>query len=240
MRSDKLLWLLLIVLFGAVVTLAINHESGEVAGLDLSQFASLVSLLSIAVFIGAMAWPRLRGRLGESLMAAAFWVVLAALLAVVYTYRDPLRAVGERVVGQLVPGYVIQRADGPRITAQVTRGQGGEFAVNATINGAGVPMLVDTGASTVVLTSAAARAAGLNVDALTYDVTVETANGRARAASVLLDTIIVGGIVERRVPALVSAPGALRMSLLGMSFLARLDAFAFKGDQLVLTGPPAP
>ncbi|MBB6309132.1 TIGR02281 family clan AA aspartic protease [Xanthobacter tagetidis] len=240
MRGDRLLWLLLLGLFGGVVVLAVHHEQGSVAGLDLDQFGSLVAKLSIAIFIGAFAWSMFRGRVAESLIAAAFWVVLAAVLAVAYTYRDPLQAVAQRVIGQLVPGYVVPRLEGARVTVEVTRGAAGDFAVRASVNGAGVPMLVDTGATSVVLTHAAAQAAGLPVEFLTYDVAVETANGRTKAAAVNIDNIIVGGIVERQVPALVSPPGVLRTSLLGMTFLSRLDGFEFRGDRLTMRGPKAP
>ena len=100
MRGDRLLWLLLLGLFGGVVVLAVHHEQGSVAGLDLDQFGSLVAKLSIAIFVGAFAWALFRGRVAESLIAAAFWVVLAAVLAIAYTYRDPLQAVAQRVIGQ--------------------------------------------------------------------------------------------------------------------------------------------
>ena len=69
-----------------------------------------------------------------------------------------------------------------------------------------------------------------------YDVPVDTAGGRTKAAGVVLDNIIIGGIVERHVPALVSPPGMLRTSLLGMSFLSRLQAFEFRGDRLLMRG----
>jgi len=239
-RSDSLLWVLLLGLLAGVLVLVANHEQGEVGGLPLDAIGDLVVKGSVLIFIGAGAWAMLRGRIGEALLAAAFWVVLGALLAVVYTYRDPLLQVAHRVTGQLVPGYAVNRAAGSSVTVEIARSSNGEFSVRAAINGASVPMLVDTGASSVVLTQEAAKAAGLPLEFLTYDVPVETANGRTRAASVLIDNIIVGGIVERRVPALVSPPGALRNSLLGMSFLSRLEAFEFRGDQLVLRGAPAP
>jgi aspartyl protease family protein len=86
----------------------------------------------------------------------------------------------------------------------------------------------------VVLTQEAAKAAGLPLDFLTYSVSVETANGRARAAPVTLDRIAVGGIVERNIPALIAQPGQLRTSLLGMSFLNRLASSEVRGDRLVL------
>ena len=95
-------------------------------------------------------------------------------------------------------------------------------------------MVLDTGASAVVLTQEAAKAAGLPLEVLNYTVTVDTANGRTRAAPVTLDRIAIGGIIERAVPALIAQPGQLRTSLLGMSFLNRLESWEVRGDKLLL------
>ncbi len=100
-------------------------------------------------------------------------------------------------------------------------------------------MVLDTGASAVVLTYEAAKAAGLPLDFIRYNVNIDTANGRAQAASVTLDRITVGGIVERAVPALIAQPGQLKVSLLGMSFLNRLDGWEVRGGNLVLRARPA-
>jgi len=81
-------------------------------------------------------------------------------------------------------------------------------------------------------------AAQINGEVLTYTINVETANGRARAAPVTLDRLAIGGIVERSVPALVAQPGQLHTSLLGMSFLSRLESLEVHGDQLLLRGYP--
>jgi aspartyl protease family protein len=51
---------------------------------------------------------------------------------------------------------------------------------------------------------------------------------------VVVDRLAVGGILERRVPALVSAPGELRTSLLGMTFLNRLRSFEIAGGRLIM------
>ncbi|MGE4372768.1 MAG: TIGR02281 family clan AA aspartic protease [Xanthobacter sp.] len=238
--GDRLLLVLLLGLLVGLVLLVTHHKEGEIAGLGLDQFGQMVVLLSIAIFIGAGIWGGWHSRMMKSLKAALFWCLIAALLAVVYTYRDQMRAVGERVMGELVPGYVVSSGTGPLEMVEITRSSGGGFSVHATINGASLTMLVDTGASSVVLTQDDAREAGLPLEFLTYDIPVDTANGRVRAAAVVLDNIIVGGIVERQVPALVSPPGALRSSLLGMSFLRRLDGFEFRGDRLILRGIAAP
>ena len=121
---------------------------------------------------------------------------------------------------------------------EIVRGRGGDFQVAAQVNGTRVAMALDTGASTVVLTQDAAKAAGLPLELLSYDVQIDTANGRTRAASVTLDRITVGEIVERKVPALVAQPGLLRVSLLGMTFLNRLESWEVRGDKLVMRGKP--
>jgi aspartyl protease family protein len=99
-------------------------------------------------------------------------------------------------------------------------------------------MVLDTGASTVVLTQEAAKAAGLPLEVLVYDVSVDTANGHARAAAVTLDRVAVGNVMERAVPALVAQPGQLRTSLLGLSFLNRLESWEVRGDKVVMRGYP--
>jgi aspartyl protease family protein len=99
-------------------------------------------------------------------------------------------------------------------------------------------MVLDTGASSVVLTRDDAKAAGLPLEVLKYTVNIDTANGRAHAAPVTLDRIAIGGLVERSVEALVAQPGQLKMSLLGMSFLNRLQSWQVSGDRLVLQGYP--
>ena len=102
-----------------------------------------------------------------------------------YTYRFELREVADRVIAELMPGHVA----GHGRSVQVVRGNAGDFAVAAHINGAKIPMVLDTGASSVVLTQEAAKAAGLPIEVLNYSVNVDTANGRTRAAAVTLDRL---------------------------------------------------
>ena len=138
-----------------------------------------------------------------------------------------------RVLAELIPGRAATRGR----TVEIARGSGGSFSVAAQVNGARVPMVLDTGASAVVLTQDAAKAAGLPLEVLNYSVTVDTANGRARAAPVTLDRLSIGDITERSVPALV-AQGGLRTSLLGMTFLNRLESWEVRGDKLMMRGYP--
>jgi aspartyl protease family protein len=175
-----------------------------------------------------------RERFSQAITAALLWVVVGLVLVVAYSYRFELHEVADRVLVVLVPGHVVSHGR----SVEIGRGNGGDFAVNAQINGARIAMVLDTGASSVVLTRDDAKAAGLPLEVLKYTVNIDTANGRARAAPVTLDRIAIGGLVERSVEALVAQPGQLKMSLLGMSFLNRLQSWQVSGDRLVLQGYP--
>jgi aspartyl protease family protein len=231
MRS-RLLWLLLLFLGIAMLALVVRHDQGTIAGFETGDFASLVYKIALLVFIGGAVFALFRERIADAFRAAMFWVVVGLILALGYTYRFDLRDVGDRMLAEFIPGRAATRNG----AVEISRGRGGEFQIATQVNGASVPMVLDTGASAVVLTQEAAKAAGLPLALLSYDVNVETANGRARAASVTLDRVTVGSIVERSVPALIAQPGQLRTSLLGMSFLTRLERWEVRGERLVLRG----
>ena len=75
----------------------------------------------------------------------------------------------------------------PAPAVQIQRGQGGEFALRAKINGVAAPMVIDTGATSVVLTWETAKAIGLPLEMLEYDVDLETAGGHTKAARLTLE-----------------------------------------------------
>jgi aspartyl protease family protein len=124
----------------------------------------------------------------------------------------------------------------PVYAEQIPRGSNGGFAVQARINGTAATMVVDTGATSVVLTYETAKAVGLPLELLEYNVDVQTASGQTKAARLWLDRMTIGKLVERTVPALVVPRGQLKTNLFGMSFLDRLDSFEVRADYLMLRG----
>jgi len=232
MRS-RMLWVLLMIIGIGLLALVLRHDQGTIASLETGDFGSLVYKVALLVFIGSALLALFRERIAQAFQAAMFWIVIGLLLVVGYTYRYDLRDIGDRVLSELMPGRAATRSGG---AVEISRGARGDFLVLAEINGARIATVYDTGASAVVLTQEAAKAAGLPLAMLSYDVNVETANGRARAASVTLDRVTVGSIVERSVPALIAQPGQLKTSLLGMSFLTRLERWEVRGERLVLRG----
>jgi aspartyl protease family protein len=229
-----LLWILLLALMLSLIVLVSRDPQSALGKLSQQDFASLIVKIGGLVLVGGAVLAIFRDRFSHALESALIWVVIALLLVLGYTYRFDLRDISDRVLAELIPGRSVTRAR----TVELVRGNAGDFQIATEINGKRVPMVLDTGASTVVLTNDAAKAAGLPLEMIKYTVNVDTANGRTRAAAVTLDRIAIGGIVERSVPALVAQPGALRSNLLGMSFLNRLQSWEVTGDRLVLRGYP--
>ena len=228
------LWTLLVALVLALLVAASHDRESVLGRLSNEDFASLIVKIGALVLIGGAVLAVFRDRFSHALESALIWVVIALLLVLGYTYRFDLRDISDRVLAELIPGRTFGRAR----TVELVRGNGGDFQISTEVNGKHVAMVLDTGASTVVLTNDAARAAGLPIEMIKYTVNVDTANGRARAAAVTLDRIAIGCIVERSVPALVAQPGQLKSNLLGMSFLNRLQSWEVRGDRLVMRGYP--
>jgi aspartyl protease family protein len=230
----RLLLILLIILTVALLVLVLRQNEAalaELAHLDVSEHGVKIIAFILA---GMIALALFRRRFSDVLESALVWIVVVLLLVLGYTYRFELRDVSEQVLAEFIPGRAISKGR----TVEIARGGGGSFSLAMQVNGARVPMVLDTGASSVVLTQEAAKAAGLPLEVLNYSVNVETANGRARAAPVTLDRVSIGGITERAVPALIAQPGQLRTSLLGMSFLNRLESWEVRGERLLMRGYP--
>jgi aspartyl protease family protein len=109
----------------------------------------------------------------------------------------------------------------------------GHVIIEAVVNGAPVRFLVDTGASFVTLTPADARAAGLSPRQLAFNQRASTANGEVRIATVTLRELRLGQLTVSEVPAAVIEN--LKISLLGMSFLSRLQSYEMRDGKLTIT-----
>ena len=112
-------------------------------------------------------------------------------------------------------------------------GPNGHVLLEADVDGAIVHFVVDTGATLVSLNRRDAEAAGILTAGLSYSMVMNTANGRARAAPVRLRSIRLGQLTLDDVQAVVMPN--LGTSLLGMSFLSRLDRWEMRGGALTIS-----
>jgi len=110
----------------------------------------------------------------------------------------------------------------------------GQFSFTATVNGASVRFLVDTGATFVTLTREDARAVGINSEVLVFNRRAITANGEVRIAPVVLREIRIEQLAVDNVVAAVQEQN-LKQSVLGMSFLRRLKSFEMREGALTIS-----
>lgn len=235
MNRPGLLWIILGLITVTVLLLMVNNDAGTLFGLANESFARLV-YLSVIVLVFSVSILSGRTYWRDAARNALLWVMIVLSLVTAYVYRYDLQDFGARLSGGLLPGSPVSttNAEGRAVITLVRSGDG-HFHARAAVEGARVDLLVDTGASVVVLSDADARRAGIDTNVLGYGTPVTTANGTARAARITLDRITIGAIDRFGLEAMVARPGALQTSLLGMNFLSTLTAFEIRGDRLILT-----
>lgn len=232
--SRRLIWLLVLGVGLSLTVLIATTDQDPIAKLLRHDLGGIALKIALAVCVAGLFFAVFREKLSQALEATMFWAVVGVLLVVGYSYRFELREAADRVIAELMPGHVAQHGR----DVEVVRSRGGDFSIGAHVNGVKIPMVLDTGATSVVLTQEAARAAGLPIEVLNYSVNIDTANGRTRAAAVTLDRVAVGSLIERSVPALVVQHGQLKNNLLGMSFLNRLESWEVRGGRLKMRAYP--
>lgn len=230
MRQNNWTWAALFLLGLAALVLFLMNRFPDALESEDKQMRLVYSLL-LLTFVGGSLILGWRERAGVALKQALAWVAIGLVLVIGYSYRDVFSDMGMRVQSELVPSSPVEREPG---TAFLSRGMGGHFHADALVNGTHIRFLVDTGASDVALTQTDARRLGIDPAALNYTISYQTANGIVRGARVMLDEVKVGAISLRNVQASVTEGDGLGVSLLGMSFLGRLNAVEVRGERLVL------
>ena len=230
-----MLMIVLAILGAGLALLIFNNDAGQTFGFANDDFAHLVQLSAIAILLSAGVLAGRRGKASEVLRNIVIWLVVALVLVAGYVYRDDFRSIGARVTAGLIPGspMVMTTSEGGSEVV-LYRARNGHFQAQVSVDGKTIPMLVNTGASSIVLSWRDAQAIGLDPSKLDFTTPVMTANGRAMAAPVRLDNVGIGPIARQNLRALVAEQGRLEQSLLGMSFLSTLGSLQMQTDQLRL------
>lgn len=229
-------WLFLGMGLAALIAAWTHVDPTGLTGLDAEQLAAATVVLAI-IAMALTALSVYRHALGRAMRDVAVWLFLLLGVAAGYSFRHDLTAFAYRFAGELAPpgqGVTLDNGEAGEKAVRIRRRADGHFVARAEVNGSRLTMLVDTGATTVVLKPADAQLAGIDVKSLSFSVPVQTANGTTYAAPVRLRGIAIGAIAISNVEALVAKPGTLKESLLGISFLRRLRSYEFSGDFLTL------
>jgi aspartyl protease family protein len=176
---------------------------------------------------------------------AAGWLVVCASSAVSIVYYAEIKSLARVMLGLPEPAITqaqtyapepreARRVAGSGRVVELRAGSHGHYFARPEVNGRPIDAMVDSGASLVVLTFDDARQAGVYIRDRDFTQYVNTANGVARVAPVTLERVSLGSISVRDVAAVVTEPGKLNQSLLGMSFLNRLQRVDMRSGVLVL------
>lgn len=220
---------------GGVASRTLPLDSEMLWGLEFQELLVLVAAVAVILMVLPGVMGSYNGRARRAVRDVLGWAMIATVGAGAYNYRDELGQLAFRITGEQVPLPSLEIVDpkgGKLRSVRIVRRRDGHFVARVAVNGASVPMLVDTGASTVVLRQSDARKLGIDTTRLRFSVPVQTANGLAYTAPVRLAVVNIGNITLVSVEALVAQPGVLKESLLGMSFLSRLRSYEFSGQYL--------
>ena len=184
--------------------------------------ARLIFLSLLVLALGGFLIVEFRRDGGAALRAVAAWgLIFVAVIAAAGLWEDIRRDVLPR-----------QSVVSPT-RIEVPVGPDGHFHLMAELNGVPVRFVVDTGASSIALRQRDAERVGIDLDRLVFAGRARTANGLVPTATVRLDSVAIGDIVDENVPAIVIR-GEVDRSLLGMDYLSRFARVGFESGTLVL------
>ncbi len=189
--------------------------------MDGETMARVGYLALILVALGGWVMVEFRQRMGQALrMALAWGLIFVGMMAGYGLWSDIRR--------DIMPVQEVAQ-DG---SVEVPRAEDGHYYLTVTINGAGVPFMVDTGASGMVLAGKDAETLGIDPATLSFLGEASTANGVVRTARVTLPLVELGPFRNEGFQAFVTE-GALDQSLLGMDYLGQFR-MEFDGGKLIL------
>ena len=190
------------------------------------QLGSLYLLMAVMLVLGSL--MSRREPLARTLTLALTWLAMFGAGFVVFTFRDDLGVVAQRLKSEATGAPVVAGQE-----LRIPMAIDGHFWVVASVNGTPVKFLVDSGATMTTIGRLTAADAGVAVSADRSQL-VRTGNGVVKVASGRAATLTVGSIARGDV-GLHIADGD-ELNVLGMNYLSSLDRWGVEGRWLVLKG----
>ena len=130
---------------------------------------------------------------------------------------------GEEITARLDGRVSARKRTATVKEVQVWRDTTGMYTTVGSIDGLPVSFLIDTGATQVAMNASQARRLGIDYHVTGNPAEVTTASGVERAWMVTLDSVKVGDLEVRNVSAVVLEGKQPKVTLLGMSYLGRME-----------------
>jgi aspartyl protease family protein len=188
------------------------------------MMGSLYLLLAMFLVVGGLISRREPA--AKLLKMALAWVLIFGAGFVVFSFRDDLGYVGQRLRAEATGAPIADQQE-----VRIPMAIDGHFWVDGLVNGRPVRFLVDSGASVTTIGRPTAKLAGLNVSEA-RDQEVQTGNGVIHVAAARADDVSVAGISRRNMRVHVADTDDL--NVLGMNWLSTLRAWSVEGRWLVM------
>ncbi len=218
---------LLILFAGGVL---ISKSMGWEGGWSDTRGANAMWLAVIAAMMSAGIVTASRQRALTTVFSLLAWAGAFLILILAYSYKDEFKMLWSRIEGEVSPGTAMTNGGSE---VELRRGADSHFHADAIVDAATVSFMIDTGATGIALTLVDAKAAGIDVDALSFTTEINTASGVTKVALARIRQLSIGPI-ERTNLAVVVLPEGADASLLGLSFLDTLSSYEIRGDRLIL------
>ena len=239
-------WLSLALLIASCIILLLRHDIPTIGGMDSVIVAAMVTIVALMIYILGSLIKDNKNFVRQMFQNIIVLSCLGFMFYYGYQYRSELLLVFYQVGHQFqnVSNKVVSQGiqisfpskEGRETIVRIRKQPDGHFVAHARINSISLNLIVDTGATVVVLKPSDASSVGIDLNKLKYSVPVQTANGIAYAARIQLHKVAVGPLTAYKVDAFVVRKGTLRRSLLGLSFLNRLKSYEVSGNYLRLKG----
>lgn len=184
-------------------------------------------LLLILPLSALVAW---RLPIGYVAKTALVWIGIFGGLLFVVTLATRQGMTMQSVSEQL--GLADQMVTGSTVT--LPKSADGHFYATVRIGNARRRLLIDSGATTTMISSAMARDAGIDPSGDPFGTVVQTANGPIIVRRATASRLAIGPIEARDIDVLVS-DHMDEDGVVGMNFLSALGSWRVEGDRMILT-----
>jgi aspartyl protease family protein len=189
-----------------------------------TMLGGLYIVIALTLVIGALISRR--EPIARLLVIALAWIAIFAAGFVLFTFRDDLSYLGQRLRAEAT-GDPVQVGE----TLRIPMALDGHFWIDAQVNGQKVKFLVDSGATMTTIDRDTAARTGVAIDPRRMQI-VRTGNGLIRVAAGRADTINIGGIERQGIGLHITERAEI--NVLGMNFLSSLQRWGVEGRWLVL------
>lgn len=188
------------------------------------HLGSLYVLMAVMLLAGSLISRR--SGFGNALTMVVAWVTIFAAGFVVFSFRDDLGYVAQRLRSEAT-GAPVQVGK----TLRIPMALDGHFWVEAEVNGVPVKFLIDSGATMTTVGAATATQVGLEALGGSGQL-VRTGNGVIRVGRGRADTISLEGVERRDMTIFVAENDDI--NVLGMNWLSSLQRWGVEGRWLIL------